>query len=287
MSDPKPLRPSARQPPKPPIDPRILAAQQFVTKVVDKAQHEKETEKSAAQRRSENTSAFGNPSSAAFKFAITAATFAHLILATLALTFVGLAAVWSYAVLGANITAGRVIAASLGMVTAAVLGYLSVLFLTVVESTSTGRTSVDTLQGEWQEWFWTLPSTLGMLAIAAFTGWLLSVAFSANVWFMIAACAVFLHPILQLSSLETGSPFTPLSLPVLASIVKHPLGWFVIYAISLALANSLWLAARTAWHDPPYVTVVIVAPLATVALFFYAWLLGQLAHLISKEKREA
>lgn len=286
MSDPKPPRQATATPPKPPIDPRILAAQQFVTKVVDKAKHEKDAEKTAAQRLPANKSATGKPTSAAFKFAITPATFAHLILATLAVTFVGLAAVWSYAVLGANITAGRVIAASLGMVTAAVLGYLSVLFLSVVESTSTGRTSVDSLQGEWQEWFWTLPSTLGMLAIAAFIGWLLSVAFSANVWFMIAACAVLLYPILQLSSLETGSPFTPLSLPVLASIVKHPLGWFVVYAISFALANSLWLAARMAWHDPPYITVVIIAPLATIALFFYAWLLGQLAQLIGKEKRE-
>jgi hypothetical protein len=284
MSDRKQAGPAAGRPPKPPIDPRILASQQFVAKVVDKAKREKEADKNAAQRWPGNGTAVGKRTPAAFTFEIAPATFAHLVLAALALTFVGLAAVWSYAVLNANFTAGRVMALSLGMICAAVLGYLSVLFLSVVESTSNGRTSVESLQGEWREWFWTLPSTLGLLAIAVFIGWLLSVVLTANFWFMIAACAVLLYPILQLSSLETGSPFAPLSLPVLASTVKHPLGWFVFYAISCALANSLWLAARLAWHDPPYITVFIVAPIATVALFFYAWLLGQLAHLISKEK---
>lgn len=286
MSDPKQARPALGTPTKSPIDPRILAAQQFVTKVVDKAKHEKETAKHAAQRQVENATAAAKRTGAAYTFAITPATFAHLILAALALTFVGLAAVWGYAVLSANFTAGRVIVLSLGMVTAAALGYVSVLFLAIVESTSSGRTSVDSLQGDWQDWFWTLPSTLGMLAIAAFIGWLLSVALGANVWFMLAACALLLYPIFQLSSLETGSPFAPLSLPVFTSIGRHPLAWFLLYAISSALANSLRLAAKFAWHDPPYSTVAIVAPLATIALFFYAWLLGQLARLISKGKHE-
>lgn len=286
MSDPKQAGQVTGKPPRPPIDPRILAAQQFVTKVVDKASREKEAEKKAAQPRPKDETAAGKRSNAAFTFKITSATIAHLVLSALALTFVGLAAVFSYAVLGADFTAGRVMAVSLGMVSAAAMGYLSVVFLAVVESTSNGCTSVEALQGDWREWFWTLPSTLGMLAIAAFIGWLLSVVFSANVWYMIAACAVLLYPILQLSSLETGSPFAPLSAPVLKSIVKHPLGWFVIYGISLALANGLWLAARLAWHDPPYSTIVILGPIATVALFFYAWLLGQLASLISKDKVE-
>jgi hypothetical protein len=71
---------------------------------------------------------------------------------------------------------------------------------------------------------------------------------------------------------------------VLQSLPKHPLGWFVFYAITFALANVLWAVARLSWRDPPYVTVLIMGPLATLALLFYAWLLGQLAYLISTEK---
>jgi hypothetical protein len=104
------------------------------------------------------------------------------------------------------------------------------------------------------------------------------------VWILIGLSALVLYPYLQLSSLETGSPLSPLSLPVLQSFARHPAAWFVLYAVSFAMANVLWVLGRMAWRDPPYVTLAIMGPMVAVALFFYAWLLGQLAHLISKEK---
>ena len=57
------------------------------------------------------------------------------------------------------------------------------------------------------------------------------------------------------------------------------------YAISFAIANALWYIGQKAWRDPPYLTVAIVSPMVAVALFFYAWLLGQVALLISSEKK--
>jgi hypothetical protein len=108
-----------------------------------------------------------------------------------------------------------------------------------------------------------------------------------NVWVLIAVCSLVLYPILQLSSLETGSPLTPLSIPVLKSIVRHPAGWFVFYAVTFALVNALWALARFAWRDPPYITVLVMAPLVCVSLLFYAWLLGQLAFLISSDKESS
>jgi hypothetical protein len=107
------------------------------------------------------------------------------------------------------------------------------------------------------------------------------------VWLLVGLCALVLYPVFELSSLEAGSPLVPLSLPVLQSIAKHPFGWFVCYAVSFAMANALWALARLAWRDPPYVTVLIVAPLAAWALFLYAWLLGQLAYLISIPKESS
>lgn len=283
MPDAKPIRPTEERSAKPLVDPRIAAAQQFVNKVVDKAKNER-AEQKTAQAPSQGV-AKRKRTSAPFSFSIAPATFAHLILAAIALTFVGVASLWCYAVLCVDITAGRAIALPLGGVVAAVLSYLSVLFLAVIETTSLGRTNVDSIYGDWREWFWTLPASLGMLAVAAFIGWMIGVVLSANVWVMIALSALLLYPILQLSSLETGSPLAPFSLPVLESLVKHPAGWFVFYAITIAGANLLWQAARWAWYDPPYLTAVIMGPIVTVALFFYAWLLGQLAHLISKEEK--
>jgi hypothetical protein len=126
-----------------------------------------------------------------------------------------------------------------------------------------------------------------MLAMAAFIGWFLSLGLPVSVWFLIAASALLLYPILQLSSLETGSPLAPLSLPVLKSITRHPFGWFVFYALTFALVNVLWALTRLAWRDPPYLTVLVMGPLVCVALLFYAWLLGQLAYLISSEKESS
>ncbi len=282
MPDAKQSRPAEDKTAKPLVDPRIAAAQQFVNKVVDRAKSER-AEQKAVPAPSRGV-AKRKRTSAAFSFSIAPASFAHLILAAIALTFAGVASLWCYAVLCVDVTAGRTIALPLGVVIAAVLSYLSVLFLAVIETTSLGRTNVESIYGDWREWFWTLPASLGMLAAAAFIGWMISVVLSANVWFMIALSALLLYPILQLSSLETGSPLAPVSLPVLESLIKHPAGWFVFYAISIAGANLLWQAARWAWYDPPYITAVIMGPIVTVALFFYAWLLGQLAHLISKEK---
>jgi len=282
VPDARQSRPAAKKTATEPVDPRVALAQQYLNKARSEL-----AEKEAAEPRSRRAPTSSNPSSAAFSFSIAPALWTHLILASIALTFAGLSALWCYVVMNVDFTAGRIIALPTGTIVAAVSSYLSVLFLGVIESTSRGQTNVEALYGDWREWFWTLPSTLGMLAAAAFIGWLLSVILTANVWLMIALCALLLYPVMQLSSLETGSPLAPLSLPVLESMIKHPAGWFVFYAISFAMANVLWFSARAAWHDPPYSTVIIMGPLVTVALFFYAWLLGQLAHLISKEEDEA
>jgi hypothetical protein len=77
----------------------------------------------------------------------------------------------------------------------------------------------------------------------------------------------------------------PLTLPVVQSIPKRPLAWFIVYAISFAVMGALSFVGRAAWRDPPYVTILVLGPLVAVALFFYAWLLGQLAHLISTENK--
>jgi len=266
-----------------PVDPRLALAQQYLkTAASDIA------EKEAAKPRPHRAAAASRRNGPrAFSLSISPATFVHILLAMVVFTFAALAVLWCLHLLLLNFVAGRIVALPTGVIVFATLSYLSAIFLSVIETTSTGRTEVDSLPGDWREWFWTLPSTLGMLAIAAFIGWFLSLGVPLNVWLLIALCALLLYPILQLSSLETGSPLAPLSLPVLQSIVRHPFGWFIFYAITFAMANMLWVVARLAWRDPPYSTVLIVGPLVALALLFYAWLLGQLAFLISTDKESS
>ena len=278
VNRPKPVTGRTQQ--QAPVDPRQALAQQYLQKAkVDVA------EKEAAQPRSRRTAQAGDEAARPFSLSIEPATFVHILLAAFALTFAALAATLTYHMLHVNFVVGRVIALPTGIIVAAALGYLSVCFLGVIESTSTGRTTVDALQGDWRDWFWTLPAMLGMLALAAAIGWILSLVTPASVWFLIAVCALILYPVFQLSSMEAGSPAVPVTLPVVRSLAQRPMAWFVLYAMSFAIVTSLWFVGSAALRDPPYATIVITAPLAAVALFFYAWLLGQLAYLISTEKK--
>jgi hypothetical protein len=277
------MRPAAPSPASPEVDPRHALAQKYLRQASARLAEE-EAEKPRAQRR--RTGADGEPRVAAFTLSIAPPTFLHVALAAFVLTFDALALLMTYHMLQVQFIVGRIVALPAGVLTAAVWAYVSVCYLGVIESTATGHTNVDSLSGDWREWFWTLPASLGMLAISAAFGWIISLVLPVNVWLLIALSVLLTFPIFQLSSLETGSPLAPLSIPVLRSLFKHPIAWFVLYAISFAVVNLLWLIGRWAWNDPPYSTMLIMGPIVTVALFFYAWLLGQLAILISSDPVE-
>ena len=119
------------------------------------------------------------------------------------------------------------------------LSYASALYLGIIESTSHGHTTPDDqLQGDWRDWFWTLPATLGVLLMAMFVGWLISRFATESTWPIIGVTIWLLYPVLQLSTLETGSPAQPFSLPVLSSLPTRPLIWMTIYGVSFLLGAS-------------------------------------------------
>jgi hypothetical protein len=185
-----------------------------------------------------------------------------------------------------DVTIGRVVGLGTGFLAAAAFGYLSVCYLEVVESTSNGRTNIELTDTDWKEWFWTLPASLGMLALSAVAGWAVSLVLPANVWVLVGISVFVTYPIFQLSSLETGSPTSPVSMPILRSLVVHPFAWIALYAISFVVATGIWTVARLTWRDPPYVTMLILGPVLTIAIFLYAWLLGQLTRVISYSEDE-
>lgn len=276
---PEAKRPQPQPPPKPatgpPVDPQLALAQKYMAearaKLAEEEARDPRSRRRAAGKRSDG-----------FTFSIAPATFLHAFLSLLGMTFVFEAWTLTYHMLHVDLTVGRVVALGTGMLSAAVLGYVSVCYLGIIESTSAGQTNVDSLSGDWREWFWTLPASFGMFALSAALGWILSLILPANVWFLIALSLLVTYPVFQLSSLETGTPLQPLSLPVLLSFLKHPMAWLVLYGVSFAVINVVWLVMRAAWMDPPYGTMLVVAPVVTVALFFYAWLLGQVAAVIGR-----
>jgi hypothetical protein len=212
----------------------------------------------------------------------------HAILLAIALTLASLALVLCYDLLNRVFVAGRVIALPTGVMLAVALSYASGCYLGIVESTSHGRTTVDdALHGDWRDWFWSLPMSLGMALLAGVIGYVLGLLAPDNLWTVVGMCIFVLYPILQLSSLETGSPVTPISPPVMGSLVRRPLAWLAFYAATVTIALAIIAAARAAWRDPPYVTMLIMGPLITVALLVYGWLLGQLARWISVQPSES
>jgi hypothetical protein len=177
---------------------------------------------------------------------------------------------------------GRVIAMPAGIFFFLAISYASAFYLGVIESTSHGHTDPDhALEGDWRDWFWTLPATWGVLAAVAALGWFISGWSPWGTWRVVRPVVWLLYPVFQLSTLETGSPALPFSLPVLRSLATRPLIWITFYGLSFGLAVMVSWLAQVTWRDPPWMSLLGMGPIVTFALFVYAWLLGQVARWLA------
>ncbi|MCA9101545.1 MAG: hypothetical protein KDA63_10360 [Planctomycetales bacterium] len=265
-------------PPSPSVDPRKALAE----KMMRQARERIEAESAEPQRPARRSRA--HDAGGGVTLAIDPVVFVHVVLAIVALTIAALAVLFCYHMLYVMFTLGRILALPTGVLTAAVLSYLSVCFLGVVESTAAGRISLDDhVTGDWREWFWTLPSTAGPLVWAGFLAWLATLPLVDQRAMAAAVIAWALYPVLQLSVLECEQPLLPVSLPTLRSLVTRPAAWLVFYFCSIVPVAVPALVAWAAFVDPPYVTVLVTAPVAALAMFAYAWLFGHLTREVSKE----
>lgn len=265
------------------VDPRRRVAQRYM----ESARAElaaKEAEGPALRRGSESHDR-GN-SAAGLLPSLSASTFVHAILLAIAVTLAALAMVWCYVLLDSVFVAGRVVTLPTAVLVFGALSYGSAFYLGVVETTSHGFTSPDdTLRGSWQDWFWLLPATLGIVAAAAGIGWLLSLPFPGARWEVIGVATALLYPIMQLSMLETGSALAPFSLAVIRTLGTRPLAWITFYAMTWMVFALVALVARVAWRDPPYATMVVMGPVTIIALLAYGLLLGTLARWFAVKGR--
>ena len=265
------------------VDPRKAMAQRYL----ERARAElaaKEAERPVRRRsepESDTPATLGN-----LQPRLSGSTYIHLLLLMPVVTLSGLAILWCYVLLNFDVLVGRVIALPTGILLYVAISYASAYYLGLIESTSRGETNPDeALRGDWRDWFWLVPSTVGMFAAAAGIGYLLSLPFPNARWEVIGVTTLLLYPILQLSCLETGSPLSPFSLPVFSTLFTRPLMWTSLYGISFVAALGLSAVAKIAWRDPPYFTVMVLGPLVTITLLIYGLLLGTAARWLSLKGR--
>ena len=104
---------------------------------------------------------------------------------------------------------------------------------------------------------------------------------------MVAITVFFVFPILLLCTLESDSPFLPVSSVVFASLGRHGIAWLAFYAAGrhlLAAAGALvLLSGPAAW---PRLAILLAALLFSAVVMIYFRLLGRLAFYCSVEPEE-
>ena len=261
-------------------DPRRLLAQRYMQAAHDDLAA-KDLEKPKMQRQRPRRLE-GKPTWADLRPSISSSTYLHGLLVLFVLTGGLLALAVCYAIMNTLFVAGRVIALPAGILCFIGLSYCSAFYLGVIESTAQGHTEPDdALTGDWRDWFWTLPATVGVLLMTAGIGWLISRLAPDSTWTIIGVTIWLLYPVLQLSTLETGSIASPISLPVLSTLATRPLMWATLFGISFLLGKGVSSLTQVFWPARPFVTMLLVGPIATLSLLIYAWLLGQLARWLT------
>lgn len=260
--------PSSSAPPD--DDPRAKLAQQYMA--------DAQADISEERRRQEK------PSGVVLPGGIDAAIVTHTLFSCVAATAALLAGLACLHLMLMYFTAGRIIALPAGMITAAALSYLSVCYLGLIESTALGRTSLDdALAGGWQEWFWTLPTTLGPALLIAAVGYFLSTLANLSPLWPTLFTVLLLYPVLLLCVLETGSLGQPFSKKVLGSLIGRSIVWWLFYGVSIAMWFGVAALCKLAWADPPYSTMCFAGPFIAVGLFAYAIMIGRLARSIGSD----
>jgi len=116
--------------------------------------------------------------------------------------------------------------------------------------------------------------------------WLLPGLLATREW-TVAIMVFFVFPILLLCSLESGSPFLPVSAIVFASLGRHGIAWLAFY---LQAGSLLALAAAMVYYFAPWLEPRLAIPLAALlfsaVVMIYFRLLGRLAFYCSVEPEE-
>lgn len=175
--------------------------------------------------------------------------------------------------------AARCFAMPLFLISLLVYSYASACYMVIIEGTSSGYNKIDDWPtGFWKDWFWTLPSTVGMLAAALMVGATIGRFMTDTSWTPTLVIAFFLYPILQFSVVENGSLIDPVSIPVWKSLYKVWWAWLIFYVVTASGIVLLALVVAAVFFlVSPIAGIAVGGVLECACLFMYARLLGRLA----------
>jgi hypothetical protein len=179
---------------------------------------------------------------------------------------------------------------------AAAAGLLLVMFqavamLAIVQDTAAGNEEIE----DWPDfifvdWVGQAFYVLNAAAFSALPGFLAASAlgFSGPLrWGLTAAAFALLFPVMLLSQLDGGSPFSLFTPGVLKGAIKSPLAWAAFYGVSLvvlgAAAGLGWLTLRlVSWSGIPAAAVLGI--LLSTTLLIESRLIGRLAWFCEEEE---
>jgi hypothetical protein len=174
--------------------------------------------------------------------------------------------------------AARCFALPLFFISVLVYSYASACFLAILTGTATGYDKIDDWPtGLWKDWFWTLPSTVGMLAAAIMLGSFIGGFLMPTSWRPTIIITFFVYPILQFSVVENGSLMNPVSVPVWRSFRTVWWAWLIFYAVTAAGVILFYVVIRLSMLISPVAGVAAGSILECACFFLYARLLGRLA----------
>jgi len=193
-----------------------------------------------------------------------------LLVFAIALSFVATQATW----IGSMLLSGSaLVALALWIVLAS--GYL----LAVVRDTANGHDAV----ANWPDvvfldWMGDSLFVFSSLAISVVPGMAMRHALDAadrESWLCVPVSMLAMFPILLASMLETNSPWKPISLPVLGSLLRAWWAWGLFYVESTAVLATAVRAANALGGVAGLAGLLAGAPVVVAALMIYGRLLGR------------
>jgi DNA-directed RNA polymerase subunit M/transcription elongation factor TFIIS len=162
--------------------------------------------------------------------------------------------------------------------------YTAACFLPVVIDTASGNNTIYSWpEPNWREWMPQLfyVGYLGSIAaLAGLAGLLCATIVGLSggpFWLTVCIINFLIYPVMLLSSLEAGSAFIPLSLPILKCMLTHWWCWLLFY-IELGILWGLWAGLLVIGiPHSPFLTVLFAGPMLAAIVLITARLLGRLA----------
>lgn len=168
------------------------------------------------------------------------------------------------------------------------MGFGVAHYRSILEETGYGADAVEQWPDfDWRGWVLSFLFAAIVLGEAAAVSYVLAVPQLVGSPLPAVLLTFILFPIFLMSTLENDSPFIPVAMPVLRSLVQIWWAWLLLYAYSAVLLAG-WLVVTWIglFRFNPYLSVFVSGPLLAIVLMIYARLLGRLAWCASQQEYE-